>query len=56
MSRKTDAIGDYLVNHKLLTRGQLDEALEAQRRSSLPLPQVLVEPPGRPHHHVRPLP
>lgn len=42
MSERPHAIGEYLVNHKLITSEQLNEALEAQRRSSLPLSQVLV--------------
>lgn len=42
MSQTPHAIGEYLVNHKLITRDQLADALAAQRRSSLPLTQILV--------------
>jgi type IV pilus assembly protein PilB len=42
MSGLPQALGEYLVNHRLLRPEQLDAALEAQRHSSLPLSQVLV--------------
>jgi type IV pilus assembly protein PilB len=42
MSHTPQALGDYLVNHKLITRDQLSEAIQAQLRSGQPLSQILV--------------
>lgn len=42
MSHTPHAIGEHLVNHKLISKEQLEEAVEAQRRSNLPLSQILL--------------
>jgi len=42
MTLTPQALGEYLVNHKLITPEQFKDALVAVSRSNLPLPQVLV--------------
>lgn len=42
MSLTPQALGEYLVNHKLITPEQFKDALMAVGRSNLPFPQVLV--------------
>ena len=42
MSQQPHAIGEYLLSQKLIVSDQLDAAMAAQKRTGLPLGQILV--------------